>query len=293
MRCPEPYVSNVQGASKGLNAPTPFGTGYSAPLDGNCPISKPWDNEEEIEPLLAQYKISAFEEAGGWFFQNFKVEMQTHWSWTASRAAGWVPKNLSHLPSRYLNICKVHSSTGPSNNGHSDLPWYNDVPTAHSGTSPVVMMMGVGLVTLLGAAILLKLILNVLERSKVGIRPRALQPAGSLELPPRLLGIARRTQGRKPSGVGALGLTRRTSSREVTALEFPLMSQQNAIAEGSDEEDFGSPQLGSHLTRAQLAAAAAAALLAPQASYRASNYHGRAPADALAPGATLAPVRRI
>ena len=43
----------------------PYGTGLSAPSFGMCPTTKPWDNEREIMPLLAQHKLSAFDEAAG------------------------------------------------------------------------------------------------------------------------------------------------------------------------------------------------------------------------------------
>ena len=61
--------------------------------------------------------------------------------------------------------------------------------------------------------------------------------------------------------MGVLGLKQRVSSRTLTALAFPLMSQQNAIKEVPDEEALlESPSLGI-ISRSAAAAAAAAALL--------------------------------
>ena len=74
MKCPQPYVSGVPGVVSSSMPPGPYGTGFSAPVDGHCPISKAWDNEEEIMWQLARHKLSAFEEASaGWMFWNFKV----------------------------------------------------------------------------------------------------------------------------------------------------------------------------------------------------------------------------
>ena len=52
--CPEPYVTGVRGPPTAGSAPGPFGTGTSAPKDGMCPVSKPWDNEAAMETKLAQ-----------------------------------------------------------------------------------------------------------------------------------------------------------------------------------------------------------------------------------------------
>ena len=153
----------------------------------------------------------------------------------------------------------------------ADLPWYNALPSAHT-SSPIVVLMGLALGTLIGAAVLLKMVLHVVERSSI---KRRTQPSGSLELPPRLLTLARKTQGRKPDGLGVLGLKQRVSSRtltqvravarlspascspaalarartpltpacappsSVTQLAFPLMSREHAIAEADEEAMLG------------------------------------------------------
>ena len=165
MPCPQPYVDGLKGPPAQSEAPGPFGTGFSAPVDGHCPVSKAWDNEGEIMAQLAQHKLSAFDEAAGWFFWNFRVEMQAQWSWEASFDRGWLPPNISHMPPAYLNICKSSSEHEDGGGGaDSDLPWYNALPTPR-GSSPVVLLMGVGLATLLCAAVLLKMVLNLIVRS--------------------------------------------------------------------------------------------------------------------------------
>jgi len=287
MVCPEPYVRGIRGPPKQSNAPGPFGTGFSAPINGHCPISKPWDNEAKVLPRLAQHKLSAFQEAAGWFYWNFKIEMQAQWSWQASIDRGWLPANLSQLPLGYLDVCHGSSDVDYADGGAGgDLPWYNALPKPR-GSSPVILLMGVGLATLLCAAVLLKMVLNILVRSTAkptrssaasgasgagagaggggsggsfGRVSAIAQPGNPLELPPRLLNIARKSQGRKPGGLGALGLKQRVSSRTLTALAFPLMRQHNAIKEAPDEEAFDVPT-HSLLSRSAAAAAAAAALL--------------------------------
>jgi hypothetical protein len=156
--------------------------------------------------------------------------------------------------------------------------------------------MGVGLGALLCAAVMLKMVLNVLVRASLTThvargtgssggsgagagsssssslaRVSSLakiaamaQPGEPLGLPPRLLTIARKSQGRRPGGLGVLGLKQRVSSRTLTTLAFPLMHHQNAIKEASDEEslDGSTPQPPvTFLSRNAAAAAAAAALL--------------------------------
>ena len=163
-------------------------------------------------------------------------------------------------------------------------------------SSPVVLLMGVGLGALLCAAVSFKMVLNVLVRASLTSRvdrgtgssgsgssgggggsssslarvsslakiAAMAQPGEPLGLPPRLLTIARKSQGRRPGGLGVLGLKQRVSSRTLTALAFPLMHHQNAIKEASDEEshDGSTPQLPmTFLSRNDAAAAAAAALL--------------------------------
>jgi hypothetical protein len=226
MPCPPPYVTGIAGPSMGV-ALWPHGTGSSAPANGQCAVSKPWDNEATYEPVLAAHKVSAFEEAAGWFFFNFKGELQTHWSWQASMAAGWLPPNVTSMPLPLLNVCQTGDPDELTPAASSNLPWYNSLPT-RSG-SPFLMLMGVGLGTLVSVAVLLKLVLSVLVRSGVRADPKQLQ------LPPRLLLLAKRSQGHRRAGLGVLGLKQRVSSRSLAQLAFPLMSAQHAITEADED----------------------------------------------------------
>uniref|UniRef100_A0A7S3FJY2 Glycoside hydrolase family 5 domain-containing protein n=1 Tax=Haptolina ericina TaxID=156174 RepID=A0A7S3FJY2_9EUKA len=235
--CPQPYVSGIPGPPQGL-APGPHGTGASAPSNGMCPVSKSWENEQSIEADLAAHKISAFDEAAGWFYWNFKSELEGRWSWQTAWDRGWLPLNLTKPSPQLLNICFTGDTDDEWTGSNSDLglPWYNALPSAHT-SSPVVLLMGIGLGTLIGVAALLKVVLSLLVRG--GARQQ-----DSLQLPPRLLHLARKSQGRKPGGLGVLGLKQRVSSRSLAQLAFPLMNPQHAIEEADEEAD--SLHLGSH-----------------------------------------------
>ena len=171
------------------------------------------------------------------FYWNFKHEIHATWSWQAGAHHGWFPHNLSDLPGPYLNVCKTENEGKQFHFGAgSDLPWYNSLPS-NRPSSPVVLLLGLALAALIGSAVMLKMVLNLLERSARLRKSAALPPSpASLELPPRLLTLARKTQGRKPDGLGVLGLKQRLSSRQLTQLAFPLMSREHAIAEAADEE---------------------------------------------------------
>ena len=66
----------------------------------------------------------------------------------------------------------------------------------------------------------------------------------SLQLPPRLLNLARKSQGRKPGGLGVLGLKQRVSSRSLAQLAFPLMNPQHCIQEVDEDVDDDESLLG-------------------------------------------------
>ena len=94
------------------------------------------------------------------------------------------------------------------------------MPTGDDGTLTVVRMMGVGLGALLAIAVLMMLALKLIARHASGVG------ISRLQLPPRLLKLARKSQKRKAAaagGRGILGLRHRVSSRSLAKLAFPLM----------------------------------------------------------------------
>mmetsp|Transcript_42693 Transcript_42693/g.106257 ORF Transcript_42693/g.106257 Transcript_42693/m.106257 type:complete len:643 (+) Transcript_42693:162-2090(+) len=227
--CPLPYVSGIPGPpSEGT--PNPHGTGDSAPDHGQCPVSRPWDNEDEIETMLAMHKISAFEEASGWFFFNFKVELMDQWSWLGAHKRGWLPLNITDPPPSLLNICYAAGADSHFSGTDPGLPWYNSLPSAHT-SSPVLLLMGVGMGTLIGIAAMFKMVLALFMKGSHGRKTTQ----DAMQLPPRLLHLARKSQGRKPSGLGVLGLKQRVSSRSLAQLAFPLMNPQHTIVEADED----------------------------------------------------------
>lgn len=233
MDCPQPYVSGIAGPPQG-DSPGPHGTGESAPKGGKCPVSKGWDNDDEFQPVAAAARLVAFDAGIGWFFMNFKAELQPHWSWQGSQQRGWLPPNVSApMPKALSNVCVTdasrHSAGAPIGSDASDLPWYNALPSPH-GSSSVVLLFCFGLGTLLTLAAVLKIVLVLVSMSTQRAQ------SGRLQLPPHLLHLARKSQGRKPGGLGPLGLKTRLSSRRVVQLTYPLMSAQHVIEEADEEE---------------------------------------------------------
>lgn len=104
--------------------------------------------------------------------------MHPVWSWELSQQRGWIPSNLTEMSPQYLNICltgfegKEWAGSAPD-----EQPWYNAPPSAHVG-SPIILLMALGLGTLIGSAVLLKLLLNFLVRSTT--LAKRTQPASSL-----------------------------------------------------------------------------------------------------------------
>ena len=158
---------------------------------------------------------------------NFKAELQPHWSWGHSHARGWLPPNATTLPTRLYNVCRADGGgrRGGPMDGSSDLPWYNSLPRPHGASSSVALLFGVGLGTLCATAAILKGVLLLVSLSN-----RPLQN-GRLQLPPRLLTLARKSQTRKPGGLGPLGLKHRVSSRSLVQYTHPLMAADQTIVE--------------------------------------------------------------
>ena len=269
MECPQPYVPGIAGPPTGA-APGPRGsTGNSAPSFGRCPVAKPWPNEDAWQSELMEHKLSAFDEAAaGWcapprpshrpsssirlpapplssplastvlrFYWNFRVELEPRWSWLEGQSRGWMPPNISALPPRTLAVCPANTSGDKdAPPPGADLPWYNALPSS-ARSSSLVLVLVVGTATLIGTAVALKLALLALGRGRSA-------RSSALQLPPRLLRLARKTAGRKPGGIGLLGLRHRVSSRSLAQLAFPLMSARHAIREELDEESEASWDIG-------------------------------------------------
>lgn len=83
--CPNPNTEIIDG-SQG-----PFGTGSSTPINGLCPIGKLWNKNDEVMKIIALKSQHAYGKHGsGWFFFNFKVELENRWSYLELINEGWI-----------------------------------------------------------------------------------------------------------------------------------------------------------------------------------------------------------
>ncbi|CAN0122225.1 unnamed protein product, partial [Scytosiphon promiscuus] len=100
VRCPLPYMGGEQpGAPVNPNYPPvgPFGTGSSTPSFGKCPIDAAWHSEDEFMTSLAYAKLNAFEAGHGWFFWNFKTELEVRWDYLDAVERGYFPYHVDDL----------------------------------------------------------------------------------------------------------------------------------------------------------------------------------------------------
>ena len=121
----------------------PFGTGVSGPIYGYCPVDRDWpspvldsdgdgiidrldllkngdpistgnlggdpafDDTDAVMRELAAKKLLAFGQvAHGFFFWNFRTELEPHWSWLDAHERGWLPDARGDL----ADACKAEDS---------------------------------------------------------------------------------------------------------------------------------------------------------------------------------------
>mmetsp|Transcript_20251 Transcript_20251/g.64037 ORF Transcript_20251/g.64037 Transcript_20251/m.64037 type:complete len:708 (+) Transcript_20251:2-2125(+) len=92
--CAAPYMGADQPGAPpdpDLAEQGPFGTGMSTPRYGMCPIDKSWPNDDYVMRKLAHKKLNAYNAGSGWFFWNFKTELEPKWDYMASVENGWMP----------------------------------------------------------------------------------------------------------------------------------------------------------------------------------------------------------
>ncbi|EOD13056.1 hypothetical protein EMIHUDRAFT_445914 [Emiliania huxleyi CCMP1516] len=100
--CPEPYMGEQPGAPPDAEAPLqgPYGTGVSGPMFGKCPVGMPWGTQEnETMSRLANRYFKSFSAGHGWFFWNFRTELEPRWSYLEAWRLGWFQKNVSDYTS--------------------------------------------------------------------------------------------------------------------------------------------------------------------------------------------------
>mmetsp|Transcript_11980 Transcript_11980/g.17963 ORF Transcript_11980/g.17963 Transcript_11980/m.17963 type:complete len:782 (-) Transcript_11980:799-3144(-) len=149
--CAQPYMGiNVQpGAPPSLvkSLQGPFGTGVSGPLYGLCPVDRDWgptspadtlkygmvrssidlqpevsdpnhDETNQVMTQLAHKKLQAFAlVAHGFYFWNFRTELEDQWSYLRATERGWIPKSAHQFRNVVAHACDqedVHCKSKPS-----------------------------------------------------------------------------------------------------------------------------------------------------------------------------------
>mmetsp|Transcript_24492 Transcript_24492/g.61990 ORF Transcript_24492/g.61990 Transcript_24492/m.61990 type:complete len:467 (+) Transcript_24492:209-1609(+) len=114
--CPEPYMGREQPGApppRWFNQRGPMSTtGTSTPAFGMCPIDKSWPNDTEVMTALGHKKLNAWTYGHGWFFWNFKTELEPKWDYLKSVANGWLPKDAQG------NHKEVYEACNKENTGH-------------------------------------------------------------------------------------------------------------------------------------------------------------------------------
>ena len=113
MPCAAPYMGEQQpGAppSKGMPLQGPYGTGVSGPQFGDCPVGVEWGSkEDEYMTTLTMKQIASFNAGHGWFFWNFRTEIEPRWSFNTAWYTGWFPRNISDFRDKdVMSACPEH-----------------------------------------------------------------------------------------------------------------------------------------------------------------------------------------
>eukprot|EP00903_Cladosiphon_okamuranus_P005957 g5882.t2 len=153
--CPLPYMGSEQpGAPVKVGPPQgPFGTGSSTPSFGRCPIDSTWHNEDEFMTSLAHAKLNAFERGHGWFFWNFKTELEVRWDYQAATHAGYLPDNVYDLETNEAVVDACNRFNEPVKGMPPGVYSENDsshTPTLFGTVQVALMLAAVSLVALAG-----------------------------------------------------------------------------------------------------------------------------------------------
>lgn len=142
VKCPESYLGpSFTGAPLDRSRPIqgPYGTGTSGPSFGYCPSSCTdffEDDDDVVTRNLAHKKLSSFSIGHGWYFWNFKTEIDPKWDFLRSVELGWIPDNVASLE-KVSNACASEDSgeficrakrNAPESTLRSSLKWVCDQP---------------------------------------------------------------------------------------------------------------------------------------------------------------------
>jgi hypothetical protein len=115
VKCPQSYLGDTfTGLPLDRSRPIqgPYGTGTSGPSFGYCPTSctEFFDEDDDIVTRnLAHKKLSSFNIGHGWYFWNFKTEIDPKWDFMRSVERGWIPSNVAQL-SQVSDACASEDS---------------------------------------------------------------------------------------------------------------------------------------------------------------------------------------
>ena len=79
----------------------------STPTFGMCPIGRRWRTETLFMKALGRAKMHAFDSGHGFYFWNFKTELEDRWDYMQSTEKGYFPERvdkLEHDP-RIIHAC--------------------------------------------------------------------------------------------------------------------------------------------------------------------------------------------
>jgi glucan 1,3-beta-glucosidase len=108
--CAAPYMGYEQPGTPPSNEMPlqgPYGTGVSGPQFGQCPVGVEWgDRNNEYMTTLTMKSLNSFNSGHGWFFWNFRTEMEPRWSFIQAYYNGWFPGNVSDVhAAEVVNAC--------------------------------------------------------------------------------------------------------------------------------------------------------------------------------------------
>ncbi len=135
--CPLPYTGPgvIPGAPVNPQTPTqgPYGTGQSTPSFGQCPIGSGWIDEDVFMRKLGHAKLYSMDVGHGFFFWNFKTELEDRWSYIGSVNKGYIPHDAETFDSneRIQTACDRFNGKG-RNFGQASSSLYELVGPRHS-----------------------------------------------------------------------------------------------------------------------------------------------------------------
>jgi len=135
VQCPAPYMGSEQaGAPPNETMPLqgPFGTGVSGPQFGKCPTGFEWGgSEDDFMTTLADKLQASYTSGHGWFFWNFRTEIEPRWSFLEAYARGWFRQDVSAFGTEQAKTACPNSDALA---GPEDAPWLNPAAIVRAPT---------------------------------------------------------------------------------------------------------------------------------------------------------------